>query len=352
MHHVPRRSHDLSRHRTQRVGPGRRRSRRARPRSTAAAGGWTLACPGRGGDGHGRARGALGHGARGRPRCDGGGDGRNAPNRPLHEPAQAGLGAVADQPRRGPGCGPGQQRNAAAAAPGGRVLRADRRGLRHHLRQRRPSLRLPAADPSGRRGTRPWLRRGRLAQPGPRHEGPHRAFRPGRHAHRSGRLCQGPRGRQRRGHPCPPRRPSRLCVRRRRQSRDRRPPRPALDDCHPPPSPARRGGRGAAARRRGDLDLWRLRALLRARRCSLPPPARSAHRSLADRRAQRDDPGRRRSDGRGAFEGRVRAGRERRHATDRYPAGGGRRGDRRRRCPALLVRPARRPPADHRATVS
>ena len=57
--------------------------------------------------------------------------------------------------------------------------------------------------------------------------------------------------------------------------------RPPMDGGDPRPPPGRRRGGAPAAGRRVDLDLRRLRALLRARRRALPSPARPAHRQVA-----------------------------------------------------------------------
>ena len=97
----------------------------------------------------------------------------------------------------------------------------------------------------------------------------------------------------------------------------RRPPRPAVDDRRARSAPPRRDGRDAAARRRLDLDLGRLRALLRCRRRAPSPPDRPGHRPLAEQRAQRDRPRRGRPDDRGAVEVRVRARRRKGPAADR-----------------------------------
>jgi thiamine biosynthesis lipoprotein len=110
--------------------------------------------------------------------------------------------------------------------------------------------------------------------------------------------------------------------RRRRQPCHRRSARPAVDDRHPRSAPRqRRRDRGAAARRRFDLDLGRLRALLRRRRRTLPPSHRSGHRPLAERAAQRDRAGRGWPDERSPVQGRVRARRRQGAGADRLFSG-------------------------------
>ena len=103
---------------------------------------------------------------------------------------------------------------------------------------------------------------------------------PGR-AHRSGRLRQGPCGRQRHRRSCAGCGIRHAMVAAGGDSHVMGAARPPVDGRHSRPAPRRRGGGAAAAGRRLDLDLGRLRALLRARRRALPSLARSAHRPLA-----------------------------------------------------------------------
>ena len=122
-----------------------------------------------------------------------------------------------------------------------------------------------------------------------------------------------------------------LGQRRRRQPRHRRPPRPPLDIGCAPSAPGQWPGGAAAADRHRGLDLGRLRTLLRARRRAPPPHHRPGHRPLARRYPQRDDPGRRRPDGRGPVQEPVRARRRARHGAHRISARHRRRRRRRRR---------------------
>ena len=73
----------------------------------------------------------------------------------------------------------------------------------------------------------------------------------------------------------------------RRQPDPRRPPRPPLDRRHPPSRRPRPGDRAHPARGRGDLDLRRLRALLRRGRRALPPHHRPEDRQEPARDPQR-----------------------------------------------------------------
>ena len=94
--------------------------------------------------------------------------------------------------------------------------------------------------------------------------------------------------------------------RRRRQPRDRRPARPAMDDRRARSAPPGAGCRHVAARRRLDLDFGRLRALLRRRWHALSSSDRSRDRPIAARHTKRDSSCRRRLDQRSAFQDRVR----------------------------------------------
>ena len=113
------------------------------------------------------------------------------------------------------------------------------RRLRHQLRRGRPALRLPPRHLPQRGRHRPGAPGGGLAAPDARRACAQPALRTPRHAHRPGRLRQGPRGGQRRPAAGAARHPPRHRLGRRRQPRHRRPPRPALDRGHPPPAACR-----------------------------------------------------------------------------------------------------------------
>ena len=106
------------------------------------------------------------------------------------------------------------------------------------------------------------------------------------------------------------RHPPRHRQRRRRQPRHRRPVRrrPALERGDPRPAPRRRGGgvlplEDVAISTSGDYERF-----FERRRRAPPPPARPRHRQQRGAAcAQRDHPRRRRSDQRGAVQGRLRA---------------------------------------------
>ena len=96
-------------------------------------------------------------------------------------------------------------------------------------------------------------------------------FKTTRRAHQPGRHREGLRRRARRRDAARARRRARAAERRRRHARHRRSPRPAVDRRHSPSARRRRGRDAVAARRRSDLDVGRLRAVLRGERPPLSP---------------------------------------------------------------------------------
>ncbi len=108
-----------------------------------------------------------------------------------------------------------------------------------------------------------------------------------RRAHRPRRHRQGPRGRFLHRDPGGARHLERDRHGRRRQPDPRRPARAAVDRRHPPPGRPRARDRAHPARGRGDLDLGRLRAVLRRGRRALPPHHRPEDGQEPARGAQR-----------------------------------------------------------------
>ena len=185
--------------------------------------------------------------------------------------------------------------------------RSDRRRLRHHVRERRLPLRLPAPGPPGRGADQGGAAGRELSARRARSGAAHGALHAARRAHRSRRHRQGAFGRPRHRDPAGARRPARPGHGRRRQPHRRRPLRQAVGRRHPPSGSQGGSDRTHSAGGRRDLHLRRLRALLRRGRRALSPHHRSRHRTLGEQGAQRDD---HRADGdahRRPVEDRVRA---------------------------------------------
>ena len=167
------------------------------------------------------------------------------------------------EPRRRQTPGEDQPGAVQAAAGVGGIFRAHARRVRHHLCQRRLSIRLQERRAPGPEGDRQGAAGHQLAAHGARREEHHGVLHASRHAHRPRRHSQGPLGGSRHRDPAEAGHHARHGQRGWGHAHHRRSFRQALGGRRARPGPRGQGVPAPAAVGHRLFDLGRLRALLR-----------------------------------------------------------------------------------------